>query len=128
MYSRKKGLLVYVVDDEAPWRMYSVCFKADLSVTVHVMKSAIKKVGANVCVPETATIKRDIAQLLEGIEKWDGGMKINSVAELYEAVCLVLNLLSTSQEEDGADCIRFLKEQITLYLARNSADATRLIT
>ncbi|KAH7969132.1 hypothetical protein HPB52_014934 [Rhipicephalus sanguineus] len=66
-------LLVHIVDDEAPWLKYSVCVKGDLSVTLHVMKTAVKKLGANLCVPEIANIKRGLVELLEDIEKWDGG-------------------------------------------------------
>ncbi|KAH7974758.1 hypothetical protein HPB49_019200 [Dermacentor silvarum] len=33
-------LLIHIVDDEAPWLKYSVCVKGDLSVTLHVMKTA----------------------------------------------------------------------------------------
>ncbi|KAH9365879.1 hypothetical protein HPB48_021781 [Haemaphysalis longicornis] len=93
-------------------------FKGDLSVMVHAMKTAIKKLGADVCVSETASSKRDFVQLLESIEKWDGGLKSNSVAEICDAVCFLLGQLSTSQEEGSGDCIRFLKQQVTLHLAR----------
>ncbi|KAH7960656.1 hypothetical protein HPB49_022066 [Dermacentor silvarum] len=61
-------LLIHIVDDEAPWFKYSVCVKGDLSVTLHVMKTAVKKLGANLCVPEIANSKRGMVELLEGIE------------------------------------------------------------
>lgn len=38
-------ILVHIVDDEAPWLKYSVCVTGDLSVTLHVMKTAVKKLG-----------------------------------------------------------------------------------
>ncbi|KAH6920993.1 hypothetical protein HPB50_028016 [Hyalomma asiaticum] len=111
-------LLIHIVDDEAPWLKYSVCMKGDLSVTLHVMKTAVKKLGANLCVSEIANSKRGMVELLEGIEKWDGDLMSNSVAEICEAVCLLLDQLCTSQAEDDANCIRFLKEQVTLHLSK----------
>ncbi|KAH7959162.1 hypothetical protein HPB49_009112 [Dermacentor silvarum] len=79
-------LLIHIVDDEAPWLKYSVCVKGDLSVTLHVMKTAVKKLGANLCVPEIANSKRGMVELLEGIEKWDCDLMSNSVAEICEAI------------------------------------------
>lgn len=111
-------LLIHIVDDEAPWLKYSVCVKGDLSVTLHVMKTAVKKLGANLCVPEIANSKRGMVELLEGIEKWDCDLMSNSVAEICEAVCLLLDQLCTSQAEDDANCIQFLKEQVTLHLSK----------
>ncbi|KAH7945961.1 hypothetical protein HPB49_018027 [Dermacentor silvarum] len=96
-------LLIHIVDDEAPWLKYSVCVKGDLSVTLHVMKTAVKKLGANLCVPEIANSKRGMVELLEGIEKWDCDLMSNSVAEICEAVCLLLDQLCTSQAEDDAN-------------------------
>ncbi|KAH7953612.1 hypothetical protein HPB49_010597 [Dermacentor silvarum] len=57
-------LLIHIVDDEAPWLKYSVCVKGDLSVTLHVMKTAVKKLGANLCVPEIANSKREALRAL----------------------------------------------------------------
>ncbi|XP_049276184.1 uncharacterized protein LOC119406730 [Rhipicephalus sanguineus] len=110
-------LLIHIVDDEAPWLKYSVCVKGHLSVPLHVMKTAVKKLGANLCVPEITNSKRGMVQLLEGIEKWDGDLMCNSVAEICEAVCLLLDQLCTSQAED-ANCVRFVKEQVTLHLSK----------
>lgn len=119
-------LLIHIVDDEEPWLKYSVCVKGDFSMTLHVIKMAVKKLGTNLCVPKIANSKRGIVECLEGIEKWDGDLMSNSVAEICEAVCLLLEQLSTSQAEDDANCIRFLKEQITYQ--KNSADTTLLIS
>ncbi|KAL3208549.1 hypothetical protein MRX96_039010 [Rhipicephalus microplus] len=35
-------VIIHIVDDEAPWLKYSVCVKGDMSVTVHVMKTAVE--------------------------------------------------------------------------------------
>ncbi|KAH6920640.1 hypothetical protein HPB50_028373 [Hyalomma asiaticum] len=59
-----------------------------------------------------------MVELLEGIEKWDGDLMSNLVAEICEAVCLLLDQLCTSQAGDDANCIRFLKEQVTLHLSK----------
>ncbi|KAH9384790.1 hypothetical protein HPB48_026804 [Haemaphysalis longicornis] len=118
-------VIVHIVDDEAPWLKYSVCVKGDMSVTLHVMKTAVRKLGANLVVPEIADSKNDIVELLEGIEKWDGDLMSDSVAEICEAVCLLLDQLSTPHAEDDGGCIRFLREQrqvvteLTLHLLAN---------
>ncbi|KAL3177151.1 hypothetical protein MRX96_009850 [Rhipicephalus microplus] len=112
-------VIIHIVDDEAPWLKYSVCVKGDMSVTVHVMKTAVRKLGANLVVPEIADSESGIVQLLEGIEKWDGrDLMSDSVAEICEAVCLLLDQLSTPHAEDDGDCIRFLREQVSLFQAK----------
>lgn len=111
-------VIIHIVDDEAPWLKYSVCVKGDMSVTLHVMKTAVRKLGANLVVPEIADSKNGIVELLEGIEKWDGDLMSDSVAEICEAVCLLLDQLSTPHAEDDGDCIRFLREQVSLFQAK----------
>ncbi|KAH8028420.1 hypothetical protein HPB51_016533 [Rhipicephalus microplus] len=111
-------VIIHIVDDEAPWLKYSVCVKGDMSVTVHVMRTAVRKLGANLVVPEIADSKSGNVQLLEGIEKWDGDLMSDSVAEICETVCLLLDQLSTPHAEDDGDCIRFLREQVRLFQAK----------
>ncbi|KAG0439157.1 hypothetical protein HPB47_016738 [Ixodes persulcatus] len=111
----ERPVIIHIVDDETPWLKYSVCVKGDMSVTLHVMKTAVKKLGANLVVPEIADSKKGIVELLEGIEKWDGDLISNSVEEICEAICLLLDQLSTSHAEDDADSIRFLREQHNLF-------------
>ncbi|KAL3191498.1 hypothetical protein MRX96_059868 [Rhipicephalus microplus] len=82
-------VIIHIVDDEAPWLKYSVCVKGNMSVTVHAMKTAVRKLGANMVVPEIADSKSGIVQLLEGIEKWDGDLMSDSVAEICEEICEV---------------------------------------
>ncbi|XP_040358129.1 uncharacterized protein LOC121047162 [Ixodes scapularis] len=114
----ERFVIIHIVDDEAPWLRYSVCVKRDMSVTLHVMKTAVKKLGANLVVPEIADSKKGIVELLEGIEKWDGNLISNSVEEIFEAICLLLDQLSTSHAEDDADSIRFLRKQVSLFPAK----------
>ncbi|XP_040357744.1 uncharacterized protein LOC121047009 [Ixodes scapularis] len=111
-------VVIHIVDDEAPWLKYSVCVKGDMSVTLHVMKTAVKKLDENLVVPEIADSKKGIVELLEGIEKWDGDLISNSVEEICEAICLLLDQLSMSHAEDGAGSIRFLREQESLFQAK----------
>ncbi|KAH7940242.1 hypothetical protein HPB52_022562 [Rhipicephalus sanguineus] len=80
-------LLIHTVDDEAPWLKYSVCVKADLSVKLHFMKTAVKKLGANLCVPEIANSEWGMVELLEGIEKWDGDLG-QKFAQLEDKILL----------------------------------------
>ncbi|KAG0414570.1 hypothetical protein HPB47_008266 [Ixodes persulcatus] len=62
-------VIIHIVDDKAPWLKYFVCVKGDMSVTLHVMQTAVKKLGANLVVPEIADSKKGIVELLQGIEK-----------------------------------------------------------
>lgn len=87
-------------------------------MTLHVMKTAVKQLGANLVVPEIADSKKGIVVHLDSIEKWDGDLISNSVEEICEAICLQLDQLSTSHAEDDADSIRFLREQVSLFQAK----------
>ncbi|XP_040069513.1 uncharacterized protein LOC115308222 [Ixodes scapularis] len=112
-------VIIHIVDVEAPWLKYSVCVKVDMNVTLHVMKTAVKKLGANLVVPEIADSKKGIVELLEGIEKWNGDLISNSVEEICEAICLLLDQLSTFLAEDDADSLGFLRQQVSLFQAKN---------
>ncbi|KAH7945542.1 hypothetical protein HPB49_012178 [Dermacentor silvarum] len=72
-------ILLHIVEDEAPWIMYSVTIKADLIIMFHFLKCLTTKLGSILRVPATAESKRELDESLKGVQKWDS--QLESTAE-----------------------------------------------
>lgn len=72
--SNGRLILVHIVESPAPWIKYSIVVNADLSLTLHVVKTATKRLGSNLCIPSEVKSKRAVMDLLDGNEKWDGAV------------------------------------------------------
>ncbi|KAH9367494.1 hypothetical protein HPB48_021404 [Haemaphysalis longicornis] len=62
------GNLLHITDDEAPSIKYSVVVKQDLTITLHVAKTAVRRLGCNLFVPAAANSKRVVLEFLDGVD------------------------------------------------------------
>ncbi|XP_077558528.1 uncharacterized protein LOC144174001 isoform X2 [Haemaphysalis longicornis] len=110
-------ILIHIVEKDVPWIKYSVVVKSDLTLSCHFVKTPIKKLGSNVCIPTVAKSKRRVMELLENIERWDccpRPSSENADEGVCEAIHWLLGKLSGTQTEDKAHAIQFLREQLEL--------------
>ncbi|XP_040073973.1 uncharacterized protein LOC115329107 [Ixodes scapularis] len=110
-------LLVHIVEDEAPWIKYSVVLKADLTLTCHVAKTPVIRLGSSLCIPTTVKSKRALMDLLESIENWDSSLSSTSDSldeDIGETVHLLPGKSTATPTEDKAAAIHFLREQFNL--------------
>ncbi|KAH9371505.1 hypothetical protein HPB48_017494 [Haemaphysalis longicornis] len=71
-------ILLHITDDEAPSIKYSVVVKQVLTITLHVAKTAVRRLGCNLLVPAVANSKRVVLEFLDGIEQYDSGLNASS--------------------------------------------------
>ncbi|KAL3213167.1 hypothetical protein MRX96_007758 [Rhipicephalus microplus] len=115
--ANERLILLRIVDEDAPSIKYSVTIKPDLSVLFHYLKAPTQKLGRNISIPDVASGKREIAEVLEAIEKWDHDListATTSKGDTVETVRALLAKLCEKAEEDDVPTIKFLIEQVNL--------------
>ncbi|KAL3255377.1 hypothetical protein MRX96_017292 [Rhipicephalus microplus] len=115
--ANERLILLHIVDEDAPSIKYSVTIKPDLSVLFHCLKVPTPKLRRNISIPDVASEKREIVEVLEAIEKWDHDListANTSKGDTVETVRALLAKLCEKAEEDDVPTITFLIEQLNL--------------
>ncbi|KAH8020780.1 hypothetical protein HPB51_003479 [Rhipicephalus microplus] len=110
-------ILLHNVDEDAPSIKYSVTIKPDLTILFHYLKAPTQKLERNTSIPDVASGKIEITEVLEGIEKWDRDListATTSKGDTVETVRALLAKLCEKKEEDDVPTIKFLIEQLKL--------------
>ncbi|KAH8036445.1 hypothetical protein HPB51_000547 [Rhipicephalus microplus] len=106
---------------------YSVVVETDLTLTINVAKASVKRLGSNMVVPSVIDSKRQLLELLEGVERFDSAQRSsseNSTADIFDTVASLLNELYTAQESDNTPIIQLLAEQVKLTSTKKNNGAT----
>ncbi|KAH9375801.1 hypothetical protein HPB48_009857 [Haemaphysalis longicornis] len=64
-------ILLDTVDEDAPSIKYSVTIKPGFSIVFHYLKATTRKLGRHISIPDVATGKKRIMEVLDAAEKWD---------------------------------------------------------
>lgn len=107
-------LFMHIAEDAAPWIKYSIVVKANLTLTFHVVKTPVLRLGPDLRIPTVAKSKVAMVELLESIEKWDGDPSSGSESldkDICNTIRLLLGKLSAKATKDKAHVIEFLGEQ-----------------
>lgn len=113
-------LFMHIVEDAAPWIKYSVVVKANLTLTFHVVKTPVTRLGPDLRIPTVAKSKVALVELLESIEKWDGDPSSGSESldkDICKTIRLLLGKFSDKTTKEKAHVIEFLGEQLKLISA-----------
>lgn len=97
---------------------YLVVVREDMTVTLHLVKTPITKLGSHLQVPAVAESKRTVMRFLEDVE--NGNCNLNSGSqgldeEICEMIRLLLAKLSGTSTVDKVHIIQFLTEQWKLF-------------
>ncbi|KAL3218039.1 hypothetical protein MRX96_050885 [Rhipicephalus microplus] len=115
--ANERLILPHIIDKDTPSNKYSVTIKPDLSVLFHYLKVLTQKLGRNISISDVASEKKEIAEVLEAIEKWDHDListATTSKGDTVETVRALLAKLCEKEEEDDVPTIKFLIEQLNL--------------
>ncbi|KAH8036552.1 hypothetical protein HPB51_001371 [Rhipicephalus microplus] len=110
-------IFAHICNYDTPWIKYSVVVKTNLTHTVNVAKASVKRRGSKMVVPSVIDGKRQLLELLEGVEGFGSAQRSsseNSTADIFETVASLLNELYTAQESDNTPIIQLLAEQVKL--------------
>ncbi|KAH9368505.1 hypothetical protein HPB48_007256 [Haemaphysalis longicornis] len=112
-------ILLHITDDEAPSIKYSVVVKQDLTITLHVAKTAVRRLGCKLLVPALANSKRVVLEFLDGVEQYDSGLKASSEDSDNDARTTIISVLEKlSQQEEKAPGMKLLIEQVNLHFVK----------
>ncbi|KAH9382580.1 hypothetical protein HPB48_010346 [Haemaphysalis longicornis] len=112
-------ILLHITDDEAPSIKYSVVVKQDLTITLHVAKTAVRRLGCDLLVPVVADSKRVVLEFLDGVEQYDSGLNGSSEDSDNDARATIISLLEKlSQQEEKAPGMKLLIEQVNLHFVK----------
>lgn len=96
-------ILLHITDDEAPSIKYSVVVTPDLTITLHVTKTPVRRLGCNLLVPAVANSKRVMLEFLDGVQQYDSGLNASSEDSDNDARATIMSLLEKlSQQEEKA--------------------------
>lgn len=119
--SSERISFLHIAEDEAPWIKYSLVVKTDLTLTFHVVNTAVRKLGSSLYVPSVARSKKEVMGLLRSIEDWDNDLNSSSQSldkDLCKTICVLLGKLSAKPTEDKARAIQFFSEQLNLLTTK----------
>ncbi|KAH9381850.1 hypothetical protein HPB48_020011 [Haemaphysalis longicornis] len=115
--ANERLILLHIVDEDAPSIKYSFTIKPDLSIVFHYLKAPTHKLGRNISIPDVASAKREVMEVLEAIEKWDRDLiwtATTSKKDTVEIVRALFAKLCKKQEEDDVHTVMFSIEQLNL--------------
>ncbi|KAH9383528.1 hypothetical protein HPB48_025100 [Haemaphysalis longicornis] len=101
--ANERLILLHIVDEDAPSIKYSFTIKPDLSIVFHYLKVPTQKLGRNISIPDVASGKREVMEVLEAIEKWDRDListATNSKGDTVEIVRALICLPSCGEKEE----------------------------
>ncbi|KAH9380011.1 hypothetical protein HPB48_006171 [Haemaphysalis longicornis] len=112
-------ILLHITDDDAPSIKYSVVVKQDLTITLNVEKTPVRRLECNLLVPAVANSKQVLLEFFVGVQQYDSGLNAFSDDSDNDAQETIISLLEKYlQQEEKAPGMKLPIEQLNLHFVK----------